>query len=93
MFLHGFPSMFVSSLREFPENCVLNKHGELCFVEYLHRKLLAANFLSYDIESARKKCIYWIGVFKTIHFLFYSDVFNSRQNRLNILVQISYFLC
>jgi hypothetical protein len=46
--------MFVSSLREFPESCVY-KHGELnCFIEYLHRKLLAANFLSYDIESARK---------------------------------------
>jgi hypothetical protein len=24
-------------------------------IEYLHRKLLTANFLSYDIESARKK--------------------------------------
>ena len=50
--LHAFPSMFVSSLREFPETCVYN-HGELnCFTEYLHRKLLIANFLSYDIESA-----------------------------------------
>ena len=46
--------MFVSSLREFPENCVY-KHGELkCFIEYLHKNLLAANCLSYDIESARK---------------------------------------
>jgi hypothetical protein len=52
--LHAFPSMFVSSLREFPENSVY-KHDELnCFIEYLHRKLLDANFLSYDIESARK---------------------------------------
>ena len=52
--LHAFPSMFVSSLREFPENCVY-KHGELnCFIEYLHIKLLDANYLSYDIESARK---------------------------------------
>ena len=42
--------MFVSSLREFPENCCeLN-----CFIEYLHRKLLTSNFLSYDIESAKK---------------------------------------
>ena len=54
MLLHAFPSMFVSSLREFPENCVY-KHGELnWFIEYLHRKLLAANFLSFDIENARK---------------------------------------
>jgi hypothetical protein len=36
MLLHAFPSMFVSSLREFPENCVY-KHGGLnCFIEYLH---------------------------------------------------------
>ena len=54
MLLHAFPSMFVSSLRELPENCAY-KHGELnCFIEYLNRKLLAANFLSYDFESARK---------------------------------------
>jgi hypothetical protein len=25
-----------------------------CFIEYLHRKLLAANVLSYDIESAKE---------------------------------------
>jgi hypothetical protein len=44
--------MSVSSLREFPENCVY-KHGGLnCFIEYLHRKLSTANFLSCDIESA-----------------------------------------
>ena len=60
MLLHVFPSMFVSSLREFPENCVY-KHGKLnCFTEYLHRELLAANFLSYDIESARKNA--FIGI-------------------------------
>ena len=61
MFLHAFLSMFVSSLGEFPENCVY-KHDELnCFIEYLHRKLLAAKFLSYDIESARKNAFtYWI---------------------------------
>ena len=54
MLLHAFSSMFVSSLCEIPENCVY-KHGGLnCFIEYLHRKLLTANFLSYDIESARK---------------------------------------
>jgi hypothetical protein len=52
MLLHAFPSMFVSSLREFPENCVYNHCGLNCFIEYLHRKLLTPNFLSYDIESA-----------------------------------------
>ena len=53
----AFPSMFVSSLREFPENCVY-KHGELnWFIEYLHRKLSAANFLSFDIENARKNAV------------------------------------
>ena len=51
---HAFQSMFVSSLREFQENCAY-KHGELnCFTEYLHRKFVAVNFLSYDIERARK---------------------------------------
>jgi hypothetical protein len=50
MLLHAFPSLFASSLREFPENCKY-KHGGLnCFIEYLHRKLLTAIFLSYDIE-------------------------------------------
>jgi hypothetical protein len=52
MLLHAFSSMSVSSLREFTENCVY-KHGGLnCFIEYLHRKLSTANFLSCDIESA-----------------------------------------
>ena len=27
---------------------------QVCFIEYVHGKLLAANFLSYDIESDRK---------------------------------------
>jgi hypothetical protein len=31
-----------------------------CFIEYSHRKLLPANFPSYDIESALKRCIHWI---------------------------------
>jgi hypothetical protein len=52
MLLHAFPSMFVSSLRKFPENCVYGHVGFNCFIEYLHRQLLTANFLSYDIESA-----------------------------------------
>jgi hypothetical protein len=43
--------MFVSSL---PENCAY-KHDEInCFIEYFHRKLLTDNFLSYDIESAKR---------------------------------------
>jgi hypothetical protein len=54
MLLHAFPSMFASSLREFPENCVYKQGGLNCFIEYFHRKLSTANFLSYDIESAKK---------------------------------------
>jgi hypothetical protein len=54
MLLHAFPSMFVSSLPEFPKNCAY-KHDELnCFIEYFHRKLLTDNFLSYDIESVKR---------------------------------------
>jgi hypothetical protein len=57
MTFYRIPSMFVSSLREFPENCVY-KHGQIkCFIEYLHRKLKVDNFLSYDIESARKNTL------------------------------------
>jgi hypothetical protein len=46
--------MFVSSLLEFPENCVYKHDEPNYFIEYLQRKLLAANFLSYDIESDRQ---------------------------------------
>jgi hypothetical protein len=71
--------MFVSSLREFPETCVYN-HGELnCFTEYLHRKLLIANFLPYDIESVKKKEYLMDLHIKTINFLFYNYVFNSSK--------------
>jgi hypothetical protein len=52
--VHAFPAMFVSSLREFPENCVYRQGGINCFIEYLHRKLLTANFFSYDIKRAKK---------------------------------------
>ena len=62
--LHAFPSMFVSSLCEFPENCAYKHDGLNCFIEYLRRKSLTDNFLSYDIESAKKKCIYWIYILK-----------------------------
>jgi hypothetical protein len=30
-----------------------------CFIDYLHRKLLTANFLFYGIERAKKNVIYW----------------------------------
>ena len=40
--------MFVNSL------CVYNHCGLYCFIEYLHRKLLTANFLSDDNEMAEK---------------------------------------
>jgi hypothetical protein len=39
----------------FLENRVYNHCGLNCFIEYLHRKLLTTNFLSYDIESAKRK--------------------------------------
>ena len=58
MLLHAFPSLFVSSLREFPENCVY-KHAQTVIIEYLHRKFSHLN----DIESA-KKCIYWVCILK-----------------------------
>jgi hypothetical protein len=46
MLLHAFPSMFVSSLREFPENCVYKHGGLKCFIEYLHRRLLLLQIFS-----------------------------------------------
>jgi hypothetical protein len=61
MLLHAFPSMFVSSFREFSENCVY-KHVVLnCLIEYLHRKWFTAYFLSYVIESSKKKKGAFIG--------------------------------
>jgi hypothetical protein len=38
MVLRAFPSMSVSSPREFPENCVYKHGGFSCFIKYLHRK-------------------------------------------------------
>jgi hypothetical protein len=75
MLLHAFPSMFISSLREFPKNCVYKQGGLNYFIEYLHRKLLTANFLSYDIESAKKKVNLLDLHIKTINFLFYNYIF------------------
>jgi hypothetical protein len=37
--------MFVSSPREFSDNCVYKQGGLSCFIEYSF-----ANFLSYDID-------------------------------------------
>ena len=54
MLLHAFPSMSVSSLREFPEKCVYRHGGFNCFIEYLHRKLLTTN-LSLMILKMLKK--------------------------------------
>jgi hypothetical protein len=65
MLLHAFPLMFVSSLREFPENSAYKHRGLNCFIEYLHRRVFTANVLSYDIENAKnKRCIYWICILK-----------------------------
>ena len=66
MLLHAFPSMFVCSLREFPENC--------------------ADHMSMILKLLREVHLLDLYV-KTINFLFYSDVFNSCQKWLNILIQ------
>ena len=72
MLLHAVPSMFVSSGNRCLQTC------SNCFIEYLHRKLLTANFLSYDIESAKKNGELNLRI-KSINFLFYNYVFNSSQ--------------
>ena len=56
-FVHAFSTIFVSSLRGFPEYWVYNNCGLNCFIEYLHRKLLTTNFLFHDIESAKKAAL------------------------------------
>ena len=78
MLLHAFPAMFANSLCEFPENYVYNHCGLNCFIEYLHRKLLTANFLSNDIEMAKKVHLLDLHI-KTKNFLFYNYVFHSSQ--------------
>ena len=50
MLLHAFPSMSVSSLHEFPENCVYRQIQ--LFYEIFAQKIINYQFLSYDIESA-----------------------------------------
>ena len=54
MLLHAFPSMSVSSLREFPENCVYRHSGFNCFIKYLHRKLLTTNFSLMILKVLKK---------------------------------------
>ena len=54
MLLHAFPSMSVSSLREFPENCVYRHGGFNCFIKYLHRKLLTTNFSPMILKVVKK---------------------------------------
>jgi len=58
MLLHAFLSMSASSLREFPENRVYKHDGLNCFIEYLHSKLWTANYLPYDIESAKNSAFF-----------------------------------
>jgi hypothetical protein len=67
--------MFVSSLREFPENCA-DKQG----IEYLYRILLTANCLSYDIESAKTKVRLLELHIKIIHFSFNNFVIIFSQD-------------
>jgi len=56
MLLHAFPSMSVSSLREFPENCVYRHGGRIqLFYKIFAQKIINYQFLSYDIESAWKR--------------------------------------
>jgi hypothetical protein len=47
--------MSVSSLREFPENCVYRHGGFNCFIKYLHRKLLSTNFSLMILKVLKKR--------------------------------------
>jgi hypothetical protein len=81
MILHAFPSMSVSSLRAFPENCVYRHGGFNCFMRYLHRKLLTTNFSLMILKVLKNVHLLDLYI-KTMIFLFYSyiHVFNSSQN-------------
>jgi hypothetical protein len=81
MLLHAFPSMSVSSLREFPENCVYRHDGFNCFIKYFHVILLTTNF-SFMILKVLKNVHLLDLYIKTIIFLFYNyiHVFNSNLN-------------
>jgi prenyltransferase beta subunit len=81
MLLLAFPSMSVSSLREFPENCVYRHGGFNCFIKYLHRKLLTTNFSLMILKVLKNVHLLDLYI-KTTIFLFYNyiHVFNSSQN-------------
>jgi hypothetical protein len=55
MLLHDSPSMSVSSLLQFPENCVYRHGGFNCFIKYLHRKLLTTNFSLMILKMLSKR--------------------------------------
>ena len=55
MLLHAFPLMSISSLREFPENCVYRNGGFNCYIKYLHRKLLTTNFSLMILKVLKKR--------------------------------------
>jgi hypothetical protein len=55
MLLHAFPSMSVSSLHEFPENCVYRYGGINCFIKYLHKKLLNTNSYRIVLKVLKKR--------------------------------------
>jgi hypothetical protein len=52
MLLHAFPSMSVSSLREFPENCAYNTRRIQLLYKIVAQKIINYQFLTYEIESA-----------------------------------------
>jgi hypothetical protein len=81
MVLHAFPSMSVSSLHAFQENCVYRHGGFNCFMRYLHRKLLTTNFSLMILKVLKNVHLLDLYI-KTMIFLFYSyiHVFNSSQN-------------
>ena len=80
-YIYAFPSMFVSSLREFPENYVYRPDGFNFFIEYLHRKLLTTNFSRMILKELKNVHLLDLYI-KTIIFLLYNyiHVFNSSQN-------------
>ena len=55
-------------LHEFPENCV-DKQLIKLFYWILHRTVLTVNFLSYDIESAKKSAFIGFAYKKTKQYI------------------------
>ena len=73
MLLHAFPTMSVSSLREFPENCVYRHCGFNCFITCLHRKLLTTNFYLMILKVLKNVHLLDLYI-KTTIFLFYNYI-------------------